>query len=120
MKRVRNKIKQAEYAKKHYEANKDKVKQAAKLKNELARKRNSDFIKEYLETRHCIDCGEKDIIVLEFDHKDSSDKINNVCLMVKRAVSLDTLKKEIDKCEIRCANCHRRKTAKQFNFYKTK
>ena len=40
--------------------------------------------------------------------------------MVKRAVSLDTLKKEIDKCEIRCANCHRRKTAKQFNFYKTK
>ena len=55
MKRVRNKIKQAEYAKKHYEANKDKVKQAAKLKNELARKRNSDFIKEYLETRHCVD-----------------------------------------------------------------
>jgi hypothetical protein len=79
------------------------------------RKRNYDFVKEYLQTHPCVDCNETDIVVLEFDHKGDKDKavssIINNC-------SLERLIKEIEKCEVRCANCHRRKTAKDFNYYK--
>jgi hypothetical protein len=31
---------------------------------------------------------------------------------------LNQVKNEIEKCDVRCANCHRRKTAKDFNWYK--
>lgn len=57
----------------------------------------------------CLDCGEKDIRVLEFDHvKDT--KINDVSSLVWRACSIQTIKNEINKCEVVCANCHRIRT----------
>jgi len=56
---------------------------------------------------------ESDYIVLEFDHK--HDKKYNVSAM--HTLSLELLIKEIEKCEVRCANCHRRKTAHQFNWH---
>jgi hypothetical protein len=58
-----------------------------------------------------------DPIVLEFDHL--SDKITAVSKM-HRNFTLEAVKLEIRKCEVRCANCHRRKTAKQFGWYKNK
>lgn len=63
-----------------------------------------------------MDCGENDPVVLEFDH--ISDKIDSVSRMICDSYSLDSLEKEIAKCEVRCANCHRRKTAKQLGWYK--
>ncbi len=69
----------------------------------------SAFIKEYLLSNPCIDCGETDTIVLEFDHV-RGEKINNVSKMVQSGASIDKIKSEIDKCEVRCANCHRRVT----------
>jgi len=77
--------------------------------------RNREYVHEYLRTHPCIDCGEKDIVVLEFDHK--GDKISAVSNMLSRH-SLEKIKQEIDKCEVRCANCHRRKTAKDLGWYK--
>lgn len=74
------------------------------------------WVKNYLQNNPCVDCGESDYIVLEFDHIDSSEKSFNISdgMMSK---SINTIKKEIEKCEVRCSNCHRRKTAKQFNWY---
>jgi hypothetical protein len=40
--------------------------------------------------------------------------------MYQGRYSLDALQKEIDKCVVRCANCHRRKTAKESGFWKFK
>lgn len=77
-------------------------------------KENMTNIFRYLSEQGCKDCGEKDPIVLEFDHK--QDKKYNISDRVRRAVWA-TLQKEIEKCEVRCANCHRRKTAIDRNWY---
>lgn len=64
----------------------------------------------------CKDCGEKDPIVLEFDHKDPKTKSFNIGDSYGK--SIDSIKEEILKCDIVCANCHRKRTAKMFNYYK--
>jgi hypothetical protein len=65
-------------------------------------------IVEYLKEHPCVDCGERDIVVLEFDHL--SDKLADLSVYAGGGRSWARVKAEIDKCEVRCANCHRRKT----------
>lgn len=67
---------------------------------------------DFLSARSCIDCGEKDPIVLEFDHKDPKNKFKIIGRMLSGHYSWKSVEEEIGKCEIRCANCHRRKTYK--------
>lgn len=51
----------------------------------------------------CVDCGNKNLTVLQFDHVRET-KTRVVSKMVQG--SFETLEKEIAKCEVRCANCH--------------
>lgn len=76
------------------------------------------MILEFLESHPCVDCGEVDPVVLDFDHNDRSQKIIEVTEVPYLGWALDRLKAEIDKCTVRCANCHRRKTAKENNSWK--
>lgn len=76
---------------------------------------NQDYVYDLLSDACCEDCGESNIITLEFDHLDGSDKINNVSAMASG--SLERLQREIDKCRILCSNCHKIRTAKQFDWY---
>src|SRR5712664_2964972 len=62
--------------------------------------------------RGCIDCGEKDLRVLDFDHV-RGVKRKNVSSLIGAMVSIRTLLDEIDKCEVRCANDHRRVTVER-------
>ena len=78
--------------------------------------RNRKFVREFLEANPCIDCFESDYVVLEFDHV-KGHKIDIICNMIRKGVSLLKLKNEIAKCVVRCANCHRRKTATQLGWY---
>lgn len=71
----------------------------------------------YLASHPCIDCKENDPVVLEFDHI-QGDKTIGICQAVLMGWCWKRILTEIDKCVVRCANCHRRKTAKQFNHYK--
>ena len=70
---------------------------------------------DYLLHNPCIDCNEADVYVLDFDHR--SDKNYNIAEMIGSAYSLAKLEKEIAKCDVRCANCHRRKTGREQNWY---
>jgi hypothetical protein len=56
----------------------------------------------------CVDCGETDPLVLEFDHVGT--KRGQISTMVWN-VGLSKLEAEIAECELRCCNCHRRITA---------
>lgn len=74
------------------------------------RKRNMAYIKNYLASHPCVDCGEDDVIVLDLDHVSGVKRIEVSCM---GGHSLSTIQEEIDKCEVRCANCHRRITHKR-------
>jgi hypothetical protein len=65
----------------------------------------------------CVDCGEADPIVLEFDHVRDT-KVNGISDLVYRNANLAVIQAEIDKCEVRCANCHRRVTVKRLRSQK--
>lgn len=73
------------------------------------KKRNREVVTNYLKDNPCVDCGNTDIRVLEFDHVEDN-KEGNISHAVNNAWSLKRLKSEMAKCEIRCANCHRIKT----------
>lgn len=68
------------------------------------------YICEYLELHPCVDCGERDPIVLEFDHRPEEEKTFNIGDAIGRKLSVKSVADEISKCDVRCANCHRRVT----------
>jgi hypothetical protein len=81
----------------------------------LYRHRNRTRVLKYLSTQPCGDCGESDPTILEFDHI-TPDKIASVSRLKHRNTRWTQIAKEIAKCEVRCVNCHRRRTFKQFNY----
>lgn len=80
------------------------------------RQRNRQFIWDYYSTHPCLDCGESDPLVLEPDHCNGI-KLANVSKLVHNTRSIKVIQAEIDKCEIVCANCHRRRTARTQGWY---
>ncbi len=108
----------AKYRKEHYLKNKEKYLTKARVWNKgqtiLLRK----FILEYLSSHACVDCGIKDIRVLDFDHE--GKKRMGISKMVRNCYSTETIIKEISVCKVRCANCHRIKTFERGSFWKDK
>lgn len=72
------------------------------------------IIRNHLNKNPCIDCGNDDIRVLEFDHVRGKKKYN-ISRMISGGHSEKTLLEEIEKCEVRCANCHRIATLTRSN-----
>lgn len=69
------------------------------------------YVLGVLRARACADCGVVDPVLLEFDHV--GDKRADVATLVRRGVRLPVLAEEIARCEVVCANCHRRRTARR-------
>lgn len=91
------------------------MKESAAGKHRVAFERNRQFVRDHLSSNPCVDCGVTDPRVLEFDHV-SGEKRLAISHMIT-GYSLDSIKREIEKCEVRCANCHRIKTHKQLNWW---
>ena len=87
------------------EAKKEQVRDERRRKYEEARQ----YIWDYLLGHPCTVYGESDPVVLEFHHVAGS-KRENVTNMPRDGYSLESIKKEMGKCEVLCANCHRRRT----------
>ena len=103
----------AAYKKAHYAANKQRyIKNASAWNAKLSAKRIA-WLLDYFTTHPCVDCGETDPVVLEFDHL--RDKLFEVAEGI-RYRSWKAVLAEIEKCEVRCANCHRRETARRGGF----
>jgi hypothetical protein len=74
------------------------------------------FLFQYLNKHPCVDCGETDPVVLDFDHV-RGDKIAELSKMAHGLRPMTMIEQEIEKCEVRCSNCHRRKTAVEQRWY---
>ena len=70
---------------------------------------NIDLVVQHFKSHACVDCGENDIRILEFDHV-RGVKRANVSHLMAHGYSLEVLINEIAKCEVRCAKCHMIKT----------
>ena len=73
---------------------------------------------EYLSDKACGTCGEKDPCVLDFDHLNPSTKTFGIARGISDGLKWEQILLEIEKCQILCANCHRRHTAQQKGWYK--
>ncbi len=107
-----------EYIKDHYNKNRKYYIKKARKRNLEVRQKAYKYLGPYLISHPCVDCGEADILVLEFDHKDRASKKEDVSRIIQKGGPLRQLIKEVSKCEVRCANCHRRKTEKERNSWR--
>jgi len=82
------------------------------VRNLSARK----LVFEYLKKNPCIDCGEANVLALEFDHVHS--KKFDIGTALNNNATIDALKKEIKKCVVRCSSCHRIKTHLEINSWR--
>lgn len=102
----------------HYVNNKNYYITKAKKRNMKVRQVLRKYIWDYLLKHPCLDCGESDPVVLEFDH--TREKIVNISSLVSNSGTISKFEEEVSRCEVRCANCHRRKTARDFGWYRLK
>lgn len=91
-----------EYLKNHYINNKEYYYNKSKEK----RKKLKEWFINYKKNLKCIKCGEDREWVLDFHHRDPSKKDNYVINLLYISGKSKTLK-EIKKCDVLCANCHR-------------
>src|SRR5438552_4106888 len=97
----------AAYGKVYYRANREAQK-ARLLRNvQATREQNRLRTVEYLLRHPCVDCGNADIVVLQFDHM--RDKTADIARLVASGRTWAAIVREIEKCEVRCSNCHRRR-----------
>lgn len=101
--------------------NKDKIRESERIKSAKWRKNNPEQHKNnvhsrrlniitqiwnYKQERGCAQCPEKDPRCLDFHHRDPSTKSFNISSGLSNKLSLETLMKEIEKCDLLCRNCH--------------
>ena len=86
----------------------DEERERRKQYKRNGREKRQAQVLAYLATRCCIDCGANNPIVLDFDHPDPKAKIASISdLVCMQQCGPEKLQAEMEKCEIRCANCHR-------------
>ena len=79
--------------------------------------RARQFILSYLLSHPCVDCGERDVIVLEFDHVRGQKK-NNISGLISSGKGAERMLKEIALCDVVCRNDHMRRTLRRIGSYR--
>ena len=103
----------AEYKQEHYAANRQRYIDSSQRRKRAVIAERITFLVGYLSEHPCVDCGETDPVVLEFDHL--RDKKFGIAAGL-RDRKWQSVLDEMAKCEVVCANCHRRRTAQRGGF----
>lgn len=107
----------SQYTKSHYRQHKTVYLAKARRYDAEYKKEIHVWLYRYFQEHPCVDCDETNPIVLEFDHRDDTDKIAAVSLFVQARRSIKSVQREVAKCDVRCSNCHKKRTAVQQNWY---
>jgi hypothetical protein len=103
----------AAYKRVHYAANCQRYIAAATRRKAMLRAERTALLIEFFQEHPCADCGQCDPVILEFDH------IGRKEFTIGRAMvdrNWSAILDEISRCEVVCANCHRRRTALRGGF----
>jgi hypothetical protein len=103
----------AAYKQEHYAANRRRYIDQAQLRKRAIARERAVFLVEFFSSHPCVDCAESDPLVLEFDHL--GDKAFGIAKGL-RDRSWRSVVDEMAKCDVVCANCHRRRTARRSGF----
>jgi hypothetical protein len=122
----KNKMKDPIYAEKiklkilnWHKNNPDKRKEYRDKHSPINRQRNTNFINRVKLKFGCKFCGYKEHSqALQFDHINKKEKYENISILKGKCVSINTLKEEMRKCQILCANCHAVKTYQNRDYIK--
>jgi hypothetical protein len=101
----------------YYAVNRDRLYPAIRERKQRVVLETARFVWGYLIEHPCVDCSERDPLVLEFDHVRGIKRMA-IANMIREGYGLRMVKLEIAKCEVRCANCHRRRTASQLGWHR--
>ena len=88
----------------HYHKEKETIKQ----KNKHINDERIKWFKEYKSTLKCSKCDENHPATLDFHHRNKNEKKETISNLVWSRGSIKALLKEIEKCDVLCANCHRK------------
>ena len=80
-------------------------------RNNVRKKKHRALVQAFVDAAMaggCVDCGTKEQVVLDLDHV-RGEKLGGLAAL--KDAPLPLVLSEIDKCETRCSNCHRRVTA---------
>lgn len=102
----------------HYAKYADLYRSRARARRALIRSELHDAMASYLRDKACTVCGENDIRVLDFDHINPSEKSIGVARAMTNGYKWKDIVAEINKCQILCANCHRKRTAENRGWYR--
>ncbi len=96
----------------YYRLNHERQLRLALIRRAVYRKSTKEFL-NIIKNKPCLDCGKSfPPYVMDFDHKEGEKKEKEVARMVAGGWSLKNIQKEINKCDLVCANCHRIRTYK--------
>lgn len=106
------------YYAQHYAKYKTAYLLRAKVRRTQLRNEFRSNMLEYLADKACSICGEADIRVLELDHLRPAEKHFSISQAVRLGYTWKEVLEEVKKCRVLCANCHKRHTAEQQDWYK--
>jgi hypothetical protein len=100
----RDKEKQRQRQSESYHSNKEKYRQRQRDNRNRAR---LHILQKKLESGGC-PCGEKHPALLDFHHRNPNEKEITATEMIRNKWLKERIDVELEKCDVLCANCHRR------------
>jgi hypothetical protein len=100
----------AAYKREHYLRNKQRYVDQAHVRKQALYLERTKYLIAYFATHPCADCGETDPVVLEFDHLGDKEFDIGHALPYR---SWQSILREMEKCDVVCRNCHRRRTSRR-------
>ena len=94
----------------YYHLNRDRQLRLALIRRAQYRSSTKAYLVK-VKNKPCSDCGRKfPHYVMDFDHRDARTKHRDIARMVAGGWAMWKIEREIEKCDLVCANCHRIRT----------
>ena len=87
----------SERSKQYYTENKEHHVKVIRQRTNRVIKENRQKVYDYCKTHPCVDCGETNPIVLDFDHRDNCQKVSDISSLITSGCSWAKIETEIAK-----------------------